>query len=282
MRASGAPPTRTWPRSLAISALGHGLALAAAVAWLRFAPSAPHDPPRPLALTVVSPPVTAARPAAPASALAAAPPDALASAAPADALPPAEPAPVPLADRPPDPLQPTPPPPVAPAIPEPILSAAAPDPIAVRPPDTLPPGTLPMAAPPRTEPTAQRPIRAADRPHLRPQPQPPGPVPAPAAAPAPATADAAPGGNSSARAIVQPKPEIPDELRHRQLSAVAVVRFHVARDGTAEVELVEATAEPRLNQAILAACRQWRFFPAMRQGAPADDIVVVRLPIRVE
>jgi periplasmic protein TonB len=101
--------------------------------------------------------------------------------------------------------------------------------------------------------------------------------------PAPSTlSQATPsGGTMGARAIDQPMPEIPEELRHRHLSMVAVARFHVAVDGSAEIELIDATADPRLNQALLEALKKWRFFPAMTNGAPIASTIDIRIPIEV-
>ena len=85
----------------------------------------------------------------------------------------------------------------------------------------------------------------------------------------------------SARAIDKPMPDIPDELRHRTLDLVAVARFHVAADGHADAELVEATPDPRLNAALLAALRRWRFFPALADGKPVASVIELRIPIAV-
>lgn len=85
-----------------------------------------------------------------------------------------------------------------------------------------------------------------------------------------------------ARAIYRPMPEIPEELRHRVLALVAVARFHVAADGSAAVELIQSTPDPRLNSALLAALAKWRFFPAIAQGRPVASVVELRIPITVK
>ena len=83
-----------------------------------------------------------------------------------------------------------------------------------------------------------------------------------------------------ARAIDQPVPVIPDDLREEALSALAVARFHVAADGTATVELVRPTRNPRLNQLLLDTLSRWRFFPAVKDGRPVAS--TEDLPISVE
>jgi TonB family protein len=117
-----------------------------------------------------------------------------------------------------------------------------------------------------------------------PQPTPSVPPPsnqaAPPPAPPPLPAPPA-GGATGARAIYQPRPEIPDELRRRRLDAVAVVVFHVNPDGSAAVELREATDDPRLNQALLDGFKRWRFFPALDHDKPVASILELRVPVRV-
>jgi len=85
-----------------------------------------------------------------------------------------------------------------------------------------------------------------------------------------------------ARAIYKPMPDIPDELRHRNLHFEAMARFRVATDGAAEVELTEATPVPSLNRALLEALKKWRFFPAMEEGRPIASTIDIRIPIQVQ
>ena len=89
------------------------------------------------------------------------------------------------------------------------------------------------------------------------------------------------GGNTGARAIYQPLPEIPEALRHRSIEIIAVARFKVAANGSAQVELTEPTADSDLNRAVLESLRRWRFFPAMQDGKPVASIVEIRIPISV-
>lgn len=85
-----------------------------------------------------------------------------------------------------------------------------------------------------------------------------------------------------ARALYKPMPEIPEELRHRQLTFVAVASFNVAANGAATVTLLRATADPRMNAALMSALRKWRFFPAMENGHPVSSIIEIRIPIEVK
>jgi protein TonB len=142
----------------------------------------------------------------------------------------------------------------------------------------LPPEPQHATPPPEPVPApALRPEpKKAMTPPPRPQPaQPPPPQPA-----APQSQSIAPG-NMGARALYQPMPEIPEELRRANLDLVAVARFRVAANGAATIELVQPTPEPRLNSALLDALKRWRFFPAMENGRPVDSTVDIRIPISV-
>jgi periplasmic protein TonB len=91
-------------------------------------------------------------------------------------------------------------------------------------------------------------------------------------------------GNDSAgaRAIYAPLPKIPDELREYDFKSVAVARFKVSPGGTVTVALITPTPDPRLNEILLATLRQWRFFPAMRDGEAVASEFDVRIPIVVQ
>jgi periplasmic protein TonB len=76
-------------------------------------------------------------------------------------------------------------------------------------------------------------------------------------------------------------PELPDELRRRNIDWVAIARFHVAPNGSATVELTEPTSEPAVNRLLLDALEKWRFFPAMENGSPVASTIDIRIPISV-
>ena len=88
--------------------------------------------------------------------------------------------------------------------------------------------------------------------------------------------------SGGARAIYAPTPEIPDDMREEPLEAVAMAHFKVAADGQVEVALVKPTQNPRLNEILLDTLKQWRFFPAMRNGAAVDSEFDVRIPISIQ
>jgi periplasmic protein TonB len=90
------------------------------------------------------------------------------------------------------------------------------------------------------------------------------------------------GGTIGARAIYKPLPEIPEALRHRTLEVVAVARFKVDANGTAQVELIEPTSDPDLNRALVESLRRWRFSPSKQDGKPVPSTIDLRIPISVK
>jgi protein TonB len=84
-----------------------------------------------------------------------------------------------------------------------------------------------------------------------------------------------------ARALYQPLPEIPEELRRRAIDLVAVARFRVAANGSAEVELIEPTQDAALNRALIETLKKWRFFPALEGGKPKASTIEIRIPISI-
>ena len=105
------------------------------------------------------------------------------------------------------------------------------------------------------------------------------PPPPSAAAPSTGGKLSASGG---AQAIVKPMPRIPDELREEALHVVVTARFHVAADGSATVELVKPTPNLRLNRLLLDTLRQWKFFPALRDGQPTASTEEIAIHIDVK
>jgi protein TonB len=96
---------------------------------------------------------------------------------------------------------------------------------------------------------------------------------------------AAPGiGNDSggARALYAPIPVIPDELREQAFQTTALAHFEVSYEGQVQVTLTTPTESLRLNQLLLEALKQWRFFPAMKNGVAIDSQFDVQIPIRVQ
>jgi periplasmic protein TonB len=92
---------------------------------------------------------------------------------------------------------------------------------------------------------------------------------------------AAANSTTAARSISQPLPSLPDDLREQAYRTVATARFTIHADGTVDVELIEATPNPRLNQLLLDTLRRWRFFPALRDGQPVESTQDIRVHFNV-
>jgi periplasmic protein TonB len=88
-------------------------------------------------------------------------------------------------------------------------------------------------------------------------------------------------GESAARAISQPLPDLPDDLREDAYRTEALARFSIHVDGSVDVELVKATPYPRLNQLLLEALHKWRFFPAIEGGHPIESHQDVRVHFNI-
>ncbi|REG48751.1 TonB family protein [Paraburkholderia sp. BL6669N2] len=95
------------------------------------------------------------------------------------------------------------------------------------------------------------------------------------------TSAGSPTGNSPARAIAQPLPPVPDELREQAYQTVATARLVIHTDGSVAVELIKPTQYPRLNQIVLETLRSWRFFPAMQDGHPVETRQDIRVHFNV-
>jgi periplasmic protein TonB len=85
-----------------------------------------------------------------------------------------------------------------------------------------------------------------------------------------------------ARAIYAPTPVIPDDLRQDVIETEAVAHFKVSFDGIAEVTLEKPTSSPHLNQVLLDTLKQWKFFPAMKNGVAIESSFEVRIPVSVQ
>lgn len=121
-----------------------------------------------------------------------------------------------------------------------------------------------------------------------PAPQPPPPQAEPAPAPPPPKAEPSPSTGQDgtqqmgARALYQPRPKLPEDLRDETIHAVVMARFHIKPDGSATVELTQPAPNPRVNQLILNTLKTWRFFPAIQAGKPVASVQDVKVAIDVE
>jgi protein TonB len=107
-------------------------------------------------------------------------------------------------------------------------------------------------------------------------------TPLPAATTPVANNSSAQSENQGAQAIIQPRPVIPDELRQEAMNEEGIARFHIAVDGSATVELIKPTQNPRLNRLWLDTLKKWKFFPAMKEGKPVASETDLHLKVQVK
>ena len=148
----------------------------------------------------------------------------------------------------------------------------------VPPKSAKPNGSMRLASPV----TAPAPVAAAPAPEVAP--------PAPVAAPEPKPeAPAAPVGqffetrdvNDAPRIATKVEPQVPDDLRDRPLNEIVIVRVLVTQTGHAHMVnlLRRSKAGPSLDNAIVAAVKQWTFVPARRRGEAVSCWYHVGVPV---
>jgi protein TonB len=111
-------------------------------------------------------------------------------------------------------------------------------------------------------------------------------APAPAPAPAPPPAPVGPffelrDVNETPRVATRVDPQVPDDLRDRQLNEVVIVRVLVTQTGhPLMINLLrKSKAGPSLDNAIVAAVKQWTFVPARRRGEAVSCWFHVGVPV---
>ena len=148
----------------------------------------------------------------------------------------------------------------------------------VPPKSAKPNGSMRLASPV----TAPAPVAAAPVPEVAP--------PAPVAAPEPKPeAPAAPIGqffetrdvNEAPRIATKVEPQVPDDLRDRPLNEIVIVRVLVTQTGHAHMVnlLRRSKAGPSLDNAIVAAVKQWTFVPARKRGEAVSCWYHVGVPV---
>ena len=144
-------------------------------------------------------------------------------------------------------------------------------------------GRQPVAPPrPVAVTPVSSPVAAAPAPEVAPPP--------PVAAPEPKPeAPAAPIGpffelrdvNETPRVVTRVEPQMPDDLRARQLNEVVIVRVLVTQAGHPMMVnlLRRSKAGASLDNAIVAAVKQWTFAPAKRRGEAVSCWYHVGVPV---
>ena len=98
---------------------------------------------------------------------------------------------------------------------------------------------------------------------------------------APATAEPTVSARFDADYLQNPPPTYPPASRRLREQGLVLLRVRVTADGSSEAVFVQrSSGHARLDDAAVAAVRQWRFVPARRGDAAVDSWVLV--PIEFE
>ncbi len=97
----------------------------------------------------------------------------------------------------------------------------------------------------------------------------------------PQTIQEAKSNNTGPKILSQPMPQIPEDLRREAFSTSAIARFHITTNGTATVELLTPSQNPRLNHLLLEALKNWKFAPATQNGNNIDADFDIRVHFAV-
>lgn len=108
----------------------------------------------------------------------------------------------------------------------------------------------------------------------------PAPAPSPVAAPAPAQTTTAPIGRAGY--LNNPPPVYPPAAARRHQEGTTLLRVHVLPSGrTDQVQVLQSSGVPALDEAAQAAVRQWTFIPAKRGETPVEGWVNVPLAFKL-
>ncbi|PWC19568.1 energy transducer TonB [Brenneria corticis] len=146
---------------------------------------------------------------------------------------------------------------------------------------TAPPEPVAPPKPLEKRPEPKRTAKARPKPAPQRTPSPPADAPSAGASAAqtssnPATA-AAPTGvltpaSASAAHLNNPAPRYPALALKRKWQGTVTLRVRVLANGKpGEIQIVNSSRYDMLDQAAIAAVRQWTFVPAQRDGAPQDS-----------
>lgn len=158
--------------------------------------------------------------------------------------------------------------------------------------DALKPPPKPVEKPKPIEkpkpPEKPRPVKKAEAPKAPAPPAPPAAPaapsqptapPAPAAAPGPVKESAAVSGLAS---LGNPPPEYPSLALRRNWEGTVVLRIKVLANGRAgSVEVTRSSGKPQLDEAAVAAVKNWKFIPAKRGDTPIEGFATQTIDFKL-
>ncbi len=85
-----------------------------------------------------------------------------------------------------------------------------------------------------------------------------------------------------AEILTAPHPAIPSELHDHCFKSCCIARFLINPDGKAQVKLLSSSGSEDLDEAALAALKQWKFRPATLNGEPVPSTRRIKIEFAVE
>jgi protein TonB len=188
----------------------------------------------------------------------------------------------PTPPAPPTPEPPPPPPPPPPPEPEQPVE----DEDAVKPPPKPVEKPKPIEKPKPLE--KPKPVKKVEPPKATPAPAQPAAPAAPATPSAPPPPAAAPGPVKESAAISglaslgNPPPEYPSLALRRNWEGSVVLRIQVLANGRAgSVTVTKSSGKPQLDDAAVAAVKNWKFIPAKRGDTPIDGFATQTIDFKL-
>lgn len=83
-------------------------------------------------------------------------------------------------------------------------------------------------------------------------------------------------------AVYAPSPIIPSYLQHQDLKAHVVIVFYIPATGKIAPRLIRSSGNEELDALALRTVQRWEFQPAVKDNAPVDSKVSLKIVFKVE
>jgi len=90
------------------------------------------------------------------------------------------------------------------------------------------------------------------------------------------------GTDRKAKVIYKVEPSYAEDARAKQIAGTVVLGFTVDHEGLPQNIQVKKSLFPSLDQAAIAALRQWRFEPGIKDGQPVSTYLTVEMYFTIE
>jgi protein TonB len=92
------------------------------------------------------------------------------------------------------------------------------------------------------------------------------------------------GGNvQAAQLIRQPRPVYPPELQAAGVEGTVMLQAIILKDGTVgAIKVIKSAGNQALDDAAIAAVKQWQYTPTLLNGEPVEVLTKVDLAFQLE